>query len=70
MESDLWLFVVWNAGRTWTRALVPAGIRTPRELVDYLKRGGKIESSWLYIPERAQFIPRVVEMTVLAQLVE
>lgn len=68
--DDLWLFVVWNRGQTWTRALIPVGVRTPRELVDYLRHGGEVDPYKLELPPHARFVPRVIGMTVLAQLVE
>lgn len=66
--NDLWLFIDHN--NIWTRALIPAGIHTARELVNYLQRGGRVVSDWMELPERARFVPRVVGMTVLARLVE
>ena len=64
--NDLWLFI--DHGNTWTRAAVPAGIQTPRDLVSYLQRGGRVVSDWMDIPARARFVPRVVGMTVLARI--
>lgn len=68
--NELWLFVVHNGGRTWTRAAVPSGIQTARDLIDYLRRGGRVVSAWMDIPERARFSARVIGMTVLARIVE
>ena len=79
MTGDLWLFVVHGQnGNTWTRADVPQGINTARDLVAYLQRGGRIASPWIQIPERARFSPRVLGsmtadvpgMTVLACLAD
>jgi hypothetical protein len=78
MIGDLWLFVVHGTGNTWTRADVPQGIKSVRDLVGYLQRGGRITSPWIQLPERARFTPRVLGsetsqpagMTVLAQLAE
>lgn len=66
--TDLWLFVVYNNGNTWTRADVPQGIQSVRDLVAYLQRGGRVMSQWMDVPERARFVPRVIGQTVLAQL--
>ncbi len=70
MIDDLWLFVEWGPNNTWTRADVPTGLRTTRELVDHIRRGGKIQSQWIDLPDHARFIPRVAGMTVLARLAE
>jgi hypothetical protein len=67
--SDLWLFVEHGKNQTWTRAQVPAGIATPRDLIGYLQRGGRVQSDWMAVPERARFTPRIVgPMTVIATL--
>jgi hypothetical protein len=69
MTGDLWLFVVHGQnGNTWTRAEVPQGIKSVRDLVAYLQRGGRVMSQWMEVPERARFAPRVIGQTVLAQL--
>lgn len=68
--NEIWLFIVTNHGNTWTRAAVPAGIQTARELIAYLQRGGRVVSEWIDLPERPRFIPRAAGMTVLARLVE
>ena len=66
--TDLWIFVEHSQYHTWTRAIVPRGIETVRELITYLQRGGQIESNWLDLPERAHYVPRAVGMTVIASL--
>lgn len=68
--DELWLFVIHNHGTTWTRAQVPAGVKTVRDLVGYLQKGGRIDSPWMEIPERARFASRVIGETVLALLQE
>jgi hypothetical protein len=68
--NDLWLFIEWGKYKTWTRAEVPHGITTLRDLVSYLQRGGRVESSWMDLPDRPRFAPRVVGMTVIATLME
>ena len=67
--NELWLFIEHNQYKTWTRADVPRGIETVKELIDYLLRGGQVESEWLDLPDRAHFIPRAAGMTVIASLV-
>ena len=47
---DLSLFVV--HGNTWTRAEVPQGIKTARDLVSYIQRGGRISARWMLLPDR------------------
>lgn len=69
-QEDIWLFIEHGRNKTWTRALVPKGIQTIRDLVHYLTRGGRVESPWMEIQPSARFIPRVAGLTVLAQLVE
>ncbi|RPJ29168.1 MAG: hypothetical protein EHM33_02000 [Chloroflexi bacterium] len=68
--NDLWLFIEHGRNNTWTRAFVPNGVKTVRDMIGYLQRGGKVLSDWMDIPERAKFIPRAAGMTVLARLVE
>ena len=51
--TDLWLFV--EHGNTWTRAEVPQGIKTARDLVNYIQRGGRIVSPWMQLPDRPRF---------------
>lgn len=65
-----WLFVEHGRNKTWTRALVPAGVRDLRDLLGYLQRGGRVDSPWMEIPDRARFVPRVVGAGILATLVE
>ena len=67
---DLWLFIEWGENKTWTRADVPRGIVTARDMLGYLQRGGRVESPWLDLPERTRFTPRVIGMTVIAALAE
>lgn len=69
MNSDLWLFIA-HGHNTWTRADVPTGMKTARDLVTYLQRGGRIVSPWMDLPERAKFVPRVAGMTVIARLTD
>jgi hypothetical protein len=66
--NDLWLWIEHGPNRTWTRAQVPDRITTPRDLVGYLQRGGRVESLWMDIPDRARYTPRVVGMSVIAKL--
>lgn len=66
--DELWLFVEHGPNNIWTRAQVPAGVKTVRDLVGYLQRGGRITSEWMQIPERARFTPRVAGATVLARI--
>jgi hypothetical protein len=66
--KDLWLFIEHGPNKTWTRAAVPAGVQTTRDLVGYLQRGGRVQSDWMEIPERARFLPRVVGPTIIATL--
>lgn len=66
--AEIWFFVEHGPYKTWTRAIPPAGIRTVRDLVVYLQRGGRVESNWMEIPPRARLIPRVVGTGVLATL--
>lgn len=68
--NELLIFIVHNKGNTWTRAQVPNGIQTVRDLLSYVQRGGKVVSEWMDIHERARFIPRAIGFTVLARLVE
>ena len=68
MISDVWLFVEHGQNRTWTRAAVPAGVTNTRDLVKYLQRGGRVQSKWMDIPDRARFIPRTVGTSVIAAL--
>ena len=68
--DDLWLFVEHGHNRTWTRASVPAGIATTRDMISYLQRGGRVESPWLDLPDRARFMPRVIGMTIIAKIME
>jgi len=68
--NDLWLFIEWGRYKTWTRATVPAGITTLRDLMSYLARGGRVESPWMDLPDRSRFAPRSVGMTVIATLAE
>jgi hypothetical protein len=68
--NDLWLFIEWGKNNTWTRATVPAGVATIRDLLGHLQRGGRVESPWLDLPDRARFTPRAVGMTVIATLAE
>lgn len=68
MIDELWLFIEWGPNRTWTRALVPPGIATVRDLIGYLQRGGRVRSEWMEIPERSRFLPRPIGMTVIATL--
>ena len=49
--DDVWLFVEHGQKGSWTRAEVPAGILTPRDMIGYLQRGGRVASPWLEIPE-------------------
>ena len=65
--TDLWLFV--EHGNTWTRAEVPQGIKTARDLVNYIQRGGRIVSPWMQLPDRVRFAGcRILGLTVLARL--
>lgn len=66
--NELWLFVEHGPNHTWTRADVPAGIVTTRDLIGYLQRGGRVVSHWIDLPDRARFHPRAVGMTVIATL--
>jgi len=66
--NDLWLFVEHGKNKTWTRAQVPHNISTVRDMIVYLQRGGRIESPWMDLPDRARFTPRPVGMTVIATL--
>lgn len=68
--NDLWLFVEHGRNKTWTRAQVPDRMATPRDLVGYLQRGGRVVSSWMDIPDRARFTSRAIGMTVIATLAE
>ena len=69
--NEIWLFIIHGQNNTWTRALVPHNVQTVRDLISYLQRGGKVDSDWMYIPERAKFIiPRAAGLTVLARLAE
>ena len=68
--NDLWFFVEHGKNKTWTRAAVPAGVVTIRDLLGYLQRGGRIESDWMEIPDRARFVPRVVGTGLIATLLE
>jgi hypothetical protein len=68
--NDLWLFVEHGRNKTWTRADVPVGVLTPRDLIGYLQRGGRVQSLWMDLPDRPRFTPRVVGMTVIATLSE
>lgn len=68
--NDLWLFVEHGEFGTWTRANVPHGITTVRDMLSYIQRGGRVLSDWMDIQPSARFIPRVAGMTVLARLVE
>lgn len=68
--NDLWLFIEHGSYKTWTRALVPHGITTVRDMLGYLQRGGRVVSNWMDIPDRARFTPRVAGMTVIATLIE
>lgn len=70
MQPDLWFFIEHGKNKTWTRAQVPAGVRSLSDLMGYLQRGGRIESLWMDLPERARFTPRVLGTGVLARLVE
>jgi hypothetical protein len=70
IHSDLWFFVEHGQNRTWTRAQVPAGVTTIRDLMGYLQRGGRIQSPWMDLPDRARFTPRTVGTGVLATLME
>ncbi len=70
MNDDLWLFIEWGKNNTWTRATVPPGIATLRDLISYLQRGGRVESPWMDLPDRPRFTPRAVGMTVIAALLE
>jgi hypothetical protein len=68
--NDLWLFVEHGKNRTWTRADVPRGITTVRDMIGYLQRGGQVYSQWMELPARARFTPRPLGMTVIATLME
>ena len=68
VDNDLWIFIIHNNGRTLTRANVPHGITTLREMIDYIRRGGKIVSNWIDIPDQARFSTHIVGMTVLAKI--
>ena len=70
--NDLWLFVVFNQGKTWIRAAVPMGIDSVNAMVSYLKRGGWVEpiSDTCSAIPTGKFMPKVIGMTVLAKLVE
>jgi hypothetical protein len=68
--TDLWFFIEHGKNKTWTRAQVPASIQTIRDLLGYLQRGGRIESPWMDLPDRARFTPRVVGTGLLATLIE
>jgi hypothetical protein len=70
MNGEVWLFIVHNKGMTWTRAFFPENIHTPSDLVHYLRRGGKVVSDWMSIPDRITWSPRVIGMTVLANIPE
>lgn len=66
--NDIWLFVEHGHNKTWTRAEVPAGIATPRDLIGYLQRGGRVVSPWIELPDRPRLTPRAIGMTVIATL--
>jgi hypothetical protein len=68
MNDDLWLFIEYGKNKTWTRAVVPAGITTIRDLTNYLARGGRVQSPWLDLPDRPRLTPRAIGMTVVATL--
>lgn len=68
--NELWLWIEHGEYKTWTRAEVPAGITSPRDLCAYLQRGGRVESRWIDLPDRPRFAPRSIGMTVIATLVE
>lgn len=68
--NEIWLFVEHGKEKIWTRAEVPVGVTTVRALITYLQRGGRVQSSWMEIPERARFVPRALGLTVVATLVE
>ena len=67
--NELWLFLEHGKEKTWTRAFVPRGVHTVKELISYLGRGGKVESDWMEVPERAHFQPRAAGLTVIARLI-
>lgn len=74
-STYLLLFISHNKGLTWTRAAIPNGVRTPQEMVSYIRRGGQlapIKENLMDIPARAQFTPYIVgrSATVVARLTE
>jgi hypothetical protein len=68
--NDLWLFVEHGNNKTWTRADVPHGVATVRDLIGYLQHGGRVDSPWMVLPDRPRFTPRAVGMTIIATLHE
>lgn len=66
--NDIWLFIEHSKNKTWTRAHVPAGVASARDLLGYLQRGGRVQSDWMDIPDRVRFIPRTIGKTVIATL--
>ena len=56
--NDLWLFIEHGRNNTWTRAFVPNGVKTVRDMITYLQRGGKVISDWMDIPECEVRSPR------------
>jgi hypothetical protein len=68
--DQLWIFIEHGQHKTWTRAAVPNGIQAVKELINYLQRGGQVESEWIDLPERAKYTLRSAGMTVIATLME
>lgn len=71
MTNAPWLWIEHGDYKTWTRADVPAGILTVRDLAGYLQRGGRVESRWMELPDRPRFTTlRAVGQSLIATLLE
>ena len=69
-DNSLWLFIEHGPNRTWTRALLPKGVSSVRDLIGYLQHGGRVVSDWIDLPDRFRLTPRVAGLTVIARLEE